>query len=30
MRMLLIDSLDAVSDGQPVTTREFVVGVRAS
>jgi hypothetical protein len=30
MRMLLIDSLDPVSDGQPVTTREFVVGVRAS
>lgn len=30
MRMLLIDSLDAVSDGQPVTTREFVVGVKAS
>lgn len=30
MRMLLIDSLDAVDEGPPVTTREFVVGVRAS
>ena len=30
MRMLLIDSLDGVSEGPPVTTREFVVGVRAS
>jgi hypothetical protein len=29
MRMVLIDSLDAVNDGPPVTTREFVVGVRA-
>lgn len=28
MRMLLIDSLDAVEDGPPVTTREFVVGVQ--
>lgn len=30
MRMLLIDSLDAVDDGAPVTTREFLVGVRES
>ena len=29
MRMLLIDSFDAVSDGPPVTTREFLLGVQS-
>jgi hypothetical protein len=29
MRMLLIDSSDAVSDGPPVTTREFLLGVQS-
>lgn len=30
MRMVLIDSLEAISEGPPVTTREFQLGVRTS
>lgn len=30
MRMVLIDSLEAFSEGPPVTTREFNIGVRSS
>lgn len=30
MRMVLIDSLEAVTEGPPVTTREFQIGVRTS